>query len=540
MPDKVLVAIFLPHDLVVALRDNKVRPLLESLDTTPILSTIFDAVEDGAKAEGARTEKIIETRSEVGVESSSSQDGAKSSAATLAGYPGQTGDHDGNDVIDRLAVSSTDNGRDAEHLTSDLDQTGLLARRHILPLNETQHIIDRSGLSQEMVDMTMDNPGVGDETLSAVYRDLRGRDRPSDVHFAAPVPGLKRSDNASMSNDKISKSRRVQKRAAARARKDAMGDDDAVYIRADKHQACVSLQFPKMLRSDGLAFVGHCGPTSTGKVIIRFTPVMSSQVPACILSIKAAGDGDNLPFGINKVEVHVYANCLARHPTSHGAQAGLSMRTTFTGDLPHHPNISAGDEESDGLSQISLNLNPPDSVTSGQHDESPRPCRPVFSGIAEDQLRDLQRRANGLKPGDEGLSHFEWILVALFSQSELDIIRFWPNSAECNAAFLRFESFWGAALKDAAATGSFPYYRRLAASQGVSIDSPNFRHHLAIPPPHIITKWRLTYRDGSVVAIVPEKWEDLPLMGLSYPDAETAALAARIRLERNGGLNTAV
>ncbi|KAF2158862.1 hypothetical protein M409DRAFT_61283 [Zasmidium cellare ATCC 36951] len=253
-----------------------------------------------------------------------------------------------------------------------------------------------------------------------------------------------RPSSAEMASPAITPRNSPDQIADARARNEATeNDDDAVSIQADMEKAIVALNFHKMLRSNGQAFVG--GSILKSKVTIRFTPVMSTQIPGCILTVESDDDGGDLPWGISKVDVYVFANCLARLPSPDGTQ----------------------------------------------HD-GPRPRRPMFSGIAEHQQRELQQRAHGLKAGDEGLSQFEWILVALFTESEVDILRYWPSSAECSAVFLRFESVWGAALKDAAVMGNFPYYRRRAASQGLSVTSPIFRPQLAVPPPNLVTEWRVT------------------------------------------------
>ncbi|KAF2158861.1 hypothetical protein M409DRAFT_30648 [Zasmidium cellare ATCC 36951] len=56
MSDKILIPVLLPLNILVALHDNKI-------------STIFDAVEAGAKSESAKGQKIVETRSNSAPES---------------------------------------------------------------------------------------------------------------------------------------------------------------------------------------------------------------------------------------------------------------------------------------------------------------------------------------------------------------------------------------------------------------------------------------------------------------------------------------
>ncbi|TKA24744.1 hypothetical protein B0A50_05732 [Salinomyces thailandicus] len=375
-----------------------------------------------------------------------------------------------------------------------LQHTRYIPREHVDPLGYNQRLITTSDMATNEM-LPPRDADLYPPHLSGIYDGHRGQDRPTIAQGdTVPIDSVKRSNF-------------VQ-----------------IYVKAVPNVHAEPVLIGRIKNTE---------PADTRCLTLMYQ--MHSQVPGFTIFVSKRGNdaqGAKKP----KVQFKYFANMLKKEKTSGGkAHIALEVRCGKNMESAKAAELDTADL---CLLETWVRLPSLESVQQGNRTDKEfglRSCRPILKGISVPDFWALTAEAKKAKSwGDGTLCAADWAIVALGLGNEFNIFRFWSDDPMSAVGFQQFNSFWTAAMKDAAEHGNFPYYQRLAQRQGLTTGHQDFDMTIEkCPPPwHMVTKCRVTSNDqGKVMKIVPEQWhtfEDVP----DYPDSETKAFAVRLAIER--------
>ncbi|KAK5173874.1 uncharacterized protein LTR77_002555 [Saxophila tyrrhenica] len=276
---------------------------------------------------------------------------------------------------------------------------------------------------------------------------------------------------------------------------------------------------------------------STKQNCLKVNYFCHSQVPHVKLTIDRAKGMQQKTA--DKVKVYITANNLMRRVGNTTGQRDASIVCKVIRDPKEmkdlqHPGARAEQDDDNAIWQTEVSV----AASQAAAPYGATFMRPVMTGITEEEIVDLRRRAEQVvretnKEFDHhALTPAEWMIWGLLKYNNFHFMRRWyRREAELQVAD-KFAKYFMGAMIDCATTGNWPHYVRQAAMQGTTISSPNFRIGQTVPPRDIVDKWRVTVNEkGEVSGVEAEHWKTFPTVG-HYPMVVDRTFALRLAIER--------